>query len=369
MKPIRILQVVEMINENSGVSSVVMNYYRHMDHSHFIFDFMTHTPVTDEIRKQLEETGSVIYEMPALTGRNIPRYKKKLDDFFLKHQEYEMIHGHLPNAAAFYLSAAKKHGIQTRILHSHNSKGADSLVKRVRNYVLNGIGVSKANVYFACSDLASDYLFRRKKASEIKIIHNAIDIDYFFYREEVRKRLREKYKIENKLVIGHMGRFVKQKNHRFILEIAKQLKEIRNDFVFLLVGDGPLRFEMEEAVKGAGMQEYFIFTGSVLNPQDYYQMMDVFILPSIYEGLPVVGVEAQACGLPCLFSDAITDEVMLTEQAEKLELRDAALWAGKLAETSKIRYKENADVIKKSGFDIKTEAKRLEEIYLELIGK
>lgn len=369
MKPIRILQVVEMLNENSGVSSVVMNYYKHMNHDRFIFDFITHTPVTDEIRKQLEETGSVIYEMPALTGRNIPIYKKKLDDFFVEHQEYQIVHGHLPNAAAFYLSAAKKHGIRIRILHSHNSKGADSLVKRARNYFLNRIGVFKANVYFSCSDLASDYLFHTKKENKVKIIHNAIEMERFSYCEEIRERLRENGRIENKLVIGHMGRFVKQKNHRFILEIAKRLKEIRNDFLFLLVGDGMLRVEMEEAVEKAGMQDYFIFTGSVLNPQDYYQMMDVFILPSIYEGLPVVGVEAQACGLPCLFSDAVTDEVILTEQAEKLEIRDAALWARKIAETSKIRYKDNADAVKKSGFDIKTEAKRLEEIYLELIGK
>ena len=368
MEPIRILQIVEMISENSGVSSVVMNYYKCMDKSRFIFDFMTHTPVAPKVRKQLEETGSVIYEMPALTGRNILAYQRKLNEFFAQHPQYRIVHGHLPNAAAFYMSAAKKQGVEVRILHSHNSRGADSFSKRVRNCVLNRIGVLKSNVYFACSRQAADYLFGKTK-DQITMIHNAIDIEQFSYKKEVREQLRERYQIGDKLVIGHVGRFVKQKNHSFILEIAKQLKVMRQDFVFLLLGDGKLRPEIEEKVKKEGLQQHFIFTGAVLNPQDYYQMMDVFILPSVYEGLPVVGVEAQAAGLPCFFSDTITEEAVLTRQTKRMKTGDAAVWAKKLAGSSKMRYESNADAVIKHGFDIRNEAGRREEMYWDLMGK
>lgn len=365
MEPIRVLQIVEMINENSGVSSVVMNYYKHIDKNRFVFDFMTHTPVSKEIRSQLEKEGSKVYEMPALTGRNIPIYQKKLDAFFKEHTEYQIIHGHLPNAAAFYMRAAKKYGNQIRILHSHNSRGADSKLKRVRNYFLNHMGVAASNVYFACSKSAGAYLFHTTDENKVTIIHNAIDIEKFSYKEDIRERLRKRCQVEDKLVIGHMGRFAEQKNHRFIVQIAKSLKEKREDFVFLLVGDGKLRPEIEQMVQIEGLTEHFIFTGSVENPQDYYQMMDVFILPSIYEGLPVVGVEAQAAGLPCMFADTITREALLTPQVKQLSIQNADAWSEELSKVMLGRYPDYVNLVKQNGFDIKTEAGRLEDIYLK----
>lgn len=370
MEPIKILHIVEMISENSGVSSVVLNYYRNMDQKKFVFDFMTHTEVSPDVRKMLEGNGSCIYTMPELSGRNISLYQKKLDEFFEQHEgEYQIIHGHLPNAAAFYMKAAKKHGNQVRILHSHNSCGADSTLKRMRNYFLNHMGVRASNVYFACSKPAAEYLYGKTNRKKVFIINNAIELETFAYNPEMREQLRKKYQVENKVVIGHVGRFAEQKNHKFIIEIAKLLKEHKKEFVFLLVGDGKLRVEIENRVRKEHLEQYVLFTGSVSDPQDYFQMMDMFVLPSFYEGLPVVGVEAQAAGLPCIISDTITKEVLLTDGIKQLPIQNANHWAEEILHMPIQRQKDSIKQIREKGFDIKQEAKRLEEIYDGLAGK
>lgn len=370
MEQIRILQIVEMLNENSGVSAVVLNYYQHMDQERFQMDFMVHCDVDPELKLDLERRGSRIYQMPYLSGRNIPQYKKELDTFFKQHQgDYQIVHGHLPNAAPFYMKAAQKYGVKIRILHSHNSRGSDSKIKAIRNYFLNHQGVACSNTYFACSQLAANYLFGKKKA---EIIYNAIELDRFAFNSEIRVRLRKEYKIEDRIVIGHIGRFAPQKNHEFLIELAKKLKEYRSDFVFLLVGDGKLRTDIQNRIGIEGLEQYFILTGSVQNPQNYYQMMDAFILPSHYEGLPVVGVEAQVAGLPCYFSDAITEEVALTDLVKRFSLNTLTEWIEELktievqSDRTNISY---ADEIREKKFDIAMEAKRLEEKYQRLVGK
>lgn len=369
MKTVRILQIIDKIDKNSGVWSAVNNYYKHIDNSEFIFDFMVNQEVEENLKEEIEQRGSKIYVMPELKGKNMLQYKKELKSFFSTHKEYCIVHGHVPNASAFYLREAKKAGVPVRILHSHNSRGADGIVKKIRNYILNHRGVSAANVYLACSAPAAQYLFGTTDESRVRIVRNAIDLKKFAYNKEVRENLRKKYHVEDKFVIGHIGRFVEQKNHRFLIEIAKELKDRRRDFSFVLVGDGPLRLKIEQMVKKMGLSEYFIFVGSVDNPQDYYQMMDLFAMPSLYEGLPVVGVEAQAAGLPCLFSDTITREILLTKQAKQLSIQKADEWAEELSGVVKQRNLENVELIEQHGFAIEKEAKKLENIYLKLIGK
>ena len=370
MEPIRVLQVVEMLNENSGVSSVVLNYYRNMTHDRCVFDFIVHAPIDAELQKELEQTGSHIYQMPELSGKNMPRYKKELRNFFLEHEgTYKIVHGHLPNAAVFYLGEAKHAGVPFRILHSHNSCGSDSMVKRIRNFFLNHMGVCKANLYFACSGCAAEYLYGKNSQKQIRIWNNAIEPQRFSFELQTREMLRSQYQVGDRLVIGHVGRFAEQKNHRFLVEIAAGLKERTDDFILLLVGEGKLRPETEKRVRKLGLEGNVIFTGAVKNPQDYYQMMDVFLLPSLYEGLPVVAVEAQAAGLPCLIADTVTEEVVLTDQVRRLPIQNAAEWANEIHKIPKERRTDAAERIQSRGFDIKNEAQKLEKFYLELVGK
>lgn len=362
---INVLQILEMINENSGVSSVVMNYYQHMDKDRIHFDFIVHTDVEESVKKEVESRGSKIYRMPDLSGRNIPRYKRELNRFFKEHQgEYQIVHGHLPNAAMFYLASAKKYGIKVRILHSHNSQGADGVIKRMRNSVMNRMGINLATDYVACSHMAAEYLFGEKRKTHI--LYNAINIDRYGYREDVREKLRERYDVKDKLVVGHIGRFQAQKNHKFILDIVETVTDDR--ICFLLLGDGPLREYIEQEAQRRRLADRIIFAGSVKNAEDYYQMMDVFILPSLYEGLPVVGVEAQAAGLPCLMSDAITEEVSLSQNIRFLPIDDVGIWIRNIQDIDKSR-KDNRDRIVSRGFAIESEAKNLFDMYEKMIKK
>ena len=369
MKPIRVLQIVEMLNENSGVSSVVLNYYRNIDHEKCVFDFIIHEPLDTELQKELEQTGSHIYQMPQLSGRNMPRYKKELRKFFTEHCEtYKIVHGHLPNAAVFYLGEAKRVGVPFRILHSHNSCGSDSMVKRIRNFFLNHMGVCMANLYFSCSERAAEYLYGKKRKRRVTIWNNSIEPEKFAFCLKTREILRKQYQIGDQLVIGHMGRFAEQKNHRFLVEIATRLKEQTDDFVLLLVGEGKLRPEIEKKVRELGLKENVIFTGTVKNPQDYYQMMDIFLLPSLYEGLPVVAVEAQAAGLPCFIADTVTEEVVLTDKVRRLPIQDASDWVDNILKVLPERGAIAGEMIRSQGFDIKNEAHKLENFYLKLLG-
>ncbi|MBR1391662.1 MAG: glycosyltransferase family 1 protein [Lachnospiraceae bacterium] len=363
---IRVLQVLEGINENSGVSSVVMNYYDHMETEKIMFDFMIHSDIREDTRREIEKRGSKIYRMPSLSGKNIPRYIKALNRFWEEHRgEYQIVHGHLPNAAVFYLGIAGKYGCPVRILHSHNSRGADGTVKRIRNYILNRWGVRTANTYFACSKLAAEYLFGKRKAEKAHIIYNAIELKKFAYNPQIRQELRRKYHVEDKVVIGHVGRFQEQKNHTFIIELAQNLAK-KQEYVFVLLGDGPLRKNIEQSIERCDLQDQVKILGVVKNPQDYYQMMDIFILPSLYEGLPVVGVEAQAAGLSCILSDRITEEVLVAENIHRLSIADAAAWAEKIREMTDDRV-ANMQRLEEAGFSIEREALRLEQLYQNIV--
>lgn len=363
METVRILQVLDQISENSGVSSVVMNYYDHLSDREIVFDFMIYEPIDPDTKGKMEKCGSKIYMMPKPSGRQIFKYKKSLEKFFEEHgKEYPILHGHIPNAAIFYLRAAKKYGVPVRILHSHNARGADGIYKKVRNYFLNHLGIRAANRYFACSYCAADYLFGKRNREQVTLLPNAVDLEKYRFNEEKRKKMREEYQVGDRLVIGHVGRFAEQKNHAFIIEIAKELKKQSRDFVMLLVGDGDLRPQIQQKIKEEQIEDNFIFVGGVKNVEDYLQMMDVFILPSLYEGLPVVGVEAQANGLPCIFSDQITREVELTKDVYFVPLM-AELWIQKLEELRGTQRSENGAVLAESGFSIEREAGHLAELY------
>lgn len=363
---IKVLQVIDIINQNSGVSSVVMNYYQYIDNSNIHIDFMVHGKVSDDLRKKIEINGSKIYQMVDLSGQNLLKYIKQLKIFFKTHrEEYDVIHGHLPNAAIFYLGMAKYYKVPVRIIHSHNTQGADGIIKRFRNYVLNRVGLKMANVYFACSKVAARYLYGSKNMKKAIILHNAIDLERFSYNSSIRDALRKKYNVENKLVIGHIGRFQEQKNHMFILDIAENIKD-KIDMEIILLGDGPLRKKITFEIKKRGLENIVKIIGVVSNPQDYYQMMDVFVLPSYYEGLPVVGVEAQAAGLPCLFSEYVTHEVDLTDKVYYLPINNVKIWVEAIINLNLERKNTNKQ-LENCGFMIQKESEKLAQLYEMLV--
>ena len=261
------LLVLDYINSNSGVSSVVMNYYNYINIAKVQMDFLLYEEPEKTTLDYLQEKGSRVYSFghPVKTG--LGKYRKLIKNFFKEHVgEYQIVHLHIPNAAFVVLKYAKKYGVGTRILHSHNTRGADEMVKKVRNYMLNRYGISYATHYFACSKLSGEYLYGKKQADKITVINNATQLDKFRYSPQARRKIRESLAISDEhLVLGHVGRFSKQKNHEFLIEIAKKLKEKQVDFKLLLLGGGELQASIKEQVRLYNLEEQVVFAGVVTN--------------------------------------------------------------------------------------------------------
>lgn len=389
---VRVLQIIEDMGLNSGVSSMLLNYYRYMDHEKVNFDFMTFKPVPENVREFCAANQSRIYEVGALTGKRVidGSLKRKVEAVLSAHAaEYDIIHGHEPNAAFIYMKLAKKYGIKCRIIHSHNARGADGAVKKLRNFLLNNYGLKFSNVRCACGQKAALYLYHTLDG--VKIINNAVDTSRFMFDENVRERMRTELGLQNAFVVGHVGRFAPQKNHEYLLEVFKKVYEKNNSSVLLLIGGGELFDDIKAQAAKMALESCVRFIGITDDTAAYMQAMDVFVLPSRYEGLPVVCVEAQAAGLECVLSSEITREVNLTGRVKFLSIdsKNTGMWAdtilryaggtealepgasaGKFSEYGKESYakkrKADASLVADAGYEISREGVRLQNYYIRL---
>lgn len=373
MEKIKILQVLDKININSGVSAVVMNYYMNIDHEKVQFDFLVHEPIEEDILKQIASMGANIYYMPKYSLKSMLNYSRCFERL-IKGKNYNVIHCHVPHEAFFCLKKAKELGINQRIVHSHNSLGADKRLNRIRNFILTKIGLLYANNFFACSNSAADYTFGKNSVMRKKciIISNAIDVEVFKFDLESRRKLRNEFNIEDKVVIGHIGRFSKQKNHSFLLKVFKEWKQDVPESFLVLIGTGELEELIKKDVRQYQLEDSVLFMENRDDISRILSMMDIFLLPSLYEGLPVVLVEAQVSGLPCVISDTITNEGVIGDvsyanlsngtqswiQAMKMYLKDVQ---------NTYKRSDRSERSKESQFNIKTQAKMLEEVYRQLL--
>ena len=321
-QPIIVAQVMGKWLGN-GVETVIMNYYRHLDHSKVQFDFICDEDSTRIPYDEIKKLGGRVFLVPKY--QNLPKYLKTLEKLF-KESQYCIVHSNLSTLSVFPLSVAKKVGVPIRIAHSHSTSNPKEWKRNLIKNILRPFSKRYATDYFACSEVAGRYLFGNKAfdRGEVKIIHNAIDIDKFKFDEVARKKLRKEFGIKDStIVIGHVGRFVQQKNHTFLVDVFKEYHKKNPDSKLLLVGSGPLEDKIKKKVEKLGLKDSVLFLGQRDDINKLYSAMDVFCLPSLYEGLPVVGVEAQAAGLPCVFSDKITNDTVITKDTtlSKLELK------------------------------------------------
>ena len=321
-KPIIVAQIMGKW-VGGGVESVIMNYYRHLDHSKVQFDFICDEDSTRIPYDEIKKLGGRVFIVPKY--QNLPKYLKALEKLF-KENQYCIVHSNINTLSVFPLYAAKKAGVPIRISHSHSTSNPKEWKRNLIKNILRPFSKRYATDYFACSELAGRYLFGNKAfdQGEVKIIHNAIDVDKFKFDEVARKKLRKEFGIKDStVVIGHVGRFVQQKNHTFLVDVFKEYHKKNPDSKLLLVGSGPLEDEIKKKVERLGLKDSVLFLGQRDDINKLYSVMDVFCLPSLYEGLPVVGVEAQAAGLPCVFSDKITNDTVITKDTtqSKLELK------------------------------------------------
>ncbi|MGM7721159.1 glycosyltransferase family 1 protein [Metabacillus sp. Hm71] len=361
MQPIRVLQVVTIMNRG-GLETMLMNYYRQIDRMKIQFDFMVHREERGHYDDEIERLGGKIFRMPQIRPGNYRKYFNLLNDFFAKHKEFNVVHAHNNENSSFVLRAAKRFGVPCRITHSHLSDLGFDIKLPFRLYARN---VMKDNPtdYFACSKNAGKWLFGEQK--EVTVLNNAVNVDDFKYNEQLRREIRKELNINDQLVIGHIGRFNKQKNHEFLLDIFKAVADKKKDALLLLIGGGHLRTEMESKVERLGLSSQVKFLGVREDIPQLMQVMDLFLFPSLFEGLPVVLVEAQAAGLNCIVSDSITTEANITGRIQYLSLKDTAdKWAEKIINTT-IEHADTSKILQSNGYDTKTMANWLTEFYFE----
>ncbi|MBZ4656145.1 MAG: glycosyl transferase family 1 [Thermoanaerobacter sp.] len=368
MGPIRVLHVFGGLDAG-GAESRTMDIYRQIDKSRVQFDFLIHTEKKGYFEDEIKKMGGRIFRVPRFGLRTFFSYQKALNDFFEKHPEYKIIHGHILSTAFIYQKVAKKHGVPVRIAHSRCGTRTQINVENLIKEFFKRLARFYVTDKFAVSKIAGFSAFGRRSVfnGEVKVLPNAIKIQKYLYNNEVREKMRSEFNIENKFVIGHIGRFQQQKNHDFVVDIFFEVQKKILNSMLILVGDGELKTVIEDKVNKLGLDDSVIFTGVRSDVPDILQAMDVLLFPSFYEGLPGVVLEAQAAGLPCIISDKITDEVKITDLVEYVSLdKSAEYWAEKVLKFSQGFERRNTyNEIVKAGYDIESVAQWYQEFYLK----
>lgn len=364
MPQIRILQVVTIMNRG-GLETMLMNYYRQADRNKIQFDFIVHRFERGHYDDEILSLGGRIYRMPQIRPGNYSKYFKLLGEFFETHPEYKVVHSHINENSCYVLREAKRAGVPCRIAHSHLSDLGLDIKLPFRVYA-RLLMKDNPNRYFACSKNAGQWLFGKKlsKYGNITVLNNAVNVKEFMYDDAARFSLRSMWGAQNKLVIGHIGRFNKQKNHSLLIDIFNAVHKKYPNSLLVMVGEGDLRPTIERKVNDLGLISAVKFLGVRDDIPKLMQSMDVFLFPSLFEGLPVVMVEAQAAGLRCVVSDSITRESDVTGRVEFLSIKDSPdIWADKIL-ASPCTREDTSELMLRNGYDTVTMAKWLTEYYL-----
>ena len=366
MEPIRILHVLGIMNVG-GAESRIMDLYRNIDRAKVQFDFLVHSTEEGYFDKEIKELGGNIFCVPRFKVYNYGTYKKVLKIFFAEHHEFKAVHGHMTSTASIYLPIAKQAGIPVSIAHAR-SAGVDKGLKGTITKWIRAPLMHRADYLFACSKEAAIAVYGEAAVAKgkVKIIPNAIDATKYVYDVKMRDKMREELGIPNKYVIGHVGRFHYAKNHEFLLQIFHALVRLIPNAVLVLIGEGELMEDVKEQAKELGILDKIIFTGRRMNISDYYQAMDYVVFPSRYEGLPGTVVEAQAAGLKCLVSDAVTPEVRILPLVKFYSLNKSPIeWAEQVMLSKNYKREDTLEAVKEAGFDVTRQVLDYQKFYLE----
>ena len=372
-KPIKVLQVVPSLNRSAGVARVVYNWHQFHDESRVHFDYLHHSSRNGVLMhdsrydEELKADGSQVYTVNYASD-DFTRFFSEIKSLFKEIAgEYDIVHCHMPNSAFVVLKEAKKAGINNRILHSHLNSSSDKIFHRIRNIPLNAWGKMYANDYAACSEEAGRFLFGSKSFT---VINNGIALDDYRYNYDDRLALRAQLGIKpEETVIGCVGRFVKQKNYEFAIQVFTEFHRLHPHSKLLILGDGDERATLEALVKEEGLSDSVILPGVRNDINRIYSAMDIFFMPSLYEGLPVSAVEAQAAGLPCVYSRNVPQETDITCTGKFLPLSaDMSRWVRNLEhELSAGRHGKNPSRLEANGYSVEANAELLMQHYEELL--
>lgn len=370
---LRILQVVGSMNRG-GAETLIMNLYRKIDREKVQFDFVVHDRKKGDYDDEIKALGGKIYYVPRYNGINHLLYVKEWRQFFLAHPEYPIIHGHMRSTASIYLKIAKKFN-KIAIAHSHGTSSRGNVIERSVKALMQYPIRYTADYFFACSKEAGIWLFGNKicQSHNFIILNNAIDSSQFIFSEDSKVKKSEELGIEHQFVIGHIGNFDTVKNHAFLLDVFNCVCKKDPKCHLLLVGGGniPLQKAIKEKVEQKGLTDKVQFLGKRTDVHELLNVIDIFIFPSLHEGLPVVIVEAQANGLMCLLSDTISKEVAITENVEFISLKKPVeYWAERiLFYKNNYRRKNMQEAIKNAGYDINRSVQWLTRYYLTIVAE
>ncbi|MXQ72776.1 glycosyltransferase [Clostridiaceae bacterium DONG20-135] len=361
----KILHVVSNM-DRGGIETLVLNLNTLMLGSEYTFDYVIHGDDVGHYEKELKELHAKIYHFPKFKLVNTLQYIRYWRRFMNCHPEYKIIHCHIRSYASVIYFAVKRFHLKF-IIHSHNTSNGMGLKNKIKDILQIPFKLNLQNVYrLACSKDAGDWLFGKKK---YYILRNGILTDNFRFNACVRKQIRTKYGFQNKHVLGHIGGFRKQKNHMFLLDVFKKYCEQDEDARLVLLGSGDLYDDVILKSKELHIYDKITFVGNVSNVHEYMNMFDIFVFPSLNEGLPLVLVEAQMNGLVCIVSDQVPNEVALTEHLYFLPLNDKNKWCNTIADNIDANRYDATINIKQKGYDLQSSVEQLKAIYGELLCK
>lgn len=369
-KPLRVLFFIDRLRLG-GIQMLAYDILKHNDPKKMDIEILNlddgqEYPLTET----LKEMGVTIHQLKGAwlrTPLDFPHYFKAVDKFFVEHHDYDVVHMHSSSKNYYILKCAAKWGIPVRVAHSHNTGfqsrnpltiAMGNLMKvPMRHYATHWAG---------CSKLACEWLFGKGcvESGKAKVILNGIDSTLFVYNEQTRNEIRREMHLEDKFVIGHVGRFVNQKNHTFLLDIFAEIVKRQPNAVLMLIGIGELMEAMKQKTSSLGISDKVLFIGFRDDRNRFMQAMDSFLFPSLYEGLSVVLIEAQAAGLPVFTSDTTTRETLYSPYMKFLSLQQpASNWAKEVLQTGTVEREDMTETIKKANFEITTMVENFYKLY------
>jgi len=357
--------------DRAGVETMLMNYYRHIDRTEVQFDFLCNKAKPGAYDGEIRSLGGRIFRTPGLNPLKYPQYLSYMRRLFTDYPEYQIVEAHNGAFGVYALYAAKINRIPNRIFHAHGASIARDW-KLPWKLVCRMLLPFYMNQRFTCGIAAANCYFGRKvvESGGCELIPNAIEVERFRFNEAARTRMRKENGLNGKHVIGHAGRFMAQKNHAYLLEVFSNYCKHDQAAHLVLLGDGELMDKMKAKARKLGIAGRVTFAGNVSNVNEWCQAFDCFVLPSVWEGLPVAGVEAQAADLPCIFSDSVTPEIQLTGKAVFVSLTaPVEQWTAAVQNALQLtKRQDNTQLMMDKGYNIKTEAAKLQARYLRLAG-
>ena len=368
---VKVLYFVDRLR-HGGIQQLLMEILRNIDKEKvqidvLVFDDGQIYPLEEEVKN----LGINLYKIEGWikTPLSYIKQKKVLDKFFKEHNDYKVVHLNSSSKNFLVLKEAKKYGIPIRIAHAHSVgfQTKNKIKIRIGNILKNQL-IKNVTNYFACSKIAGEWLFGKEivEFNKFKLIHNAVDYNKFKFNENIRNKIRDELKIDsNCILFGNVGRFTHLKNHTFLIDIFEKIHKKNKNTKLIFIGIGEKEEEIKQKVNNLKLNEDVIFAGFKSNVNEYFSAMDALIVPSLYEGLSIVGIEAQSSGLPCFMSETVANEVKVANNLKFISLKKSAEeWADEILK-SDLERKDNEIKLKEAGYFMEDMIKELERIYLE----